>query len=218
MEQFLENAFLPLNFRSFCNRIFCFVASLQGRKSEFTSLLRFGVFILCISEPFIIKKLKKPKIHKTFIRLCYNNTSCRGDRLRNKVMRSHPFLLLLTLVVAVVMNGSVHYSVRGEIKADVAVENRRRIAAKGAVSGNVGTGTTIFRQAVDAAPTLAVSPTLSHCRVGQRFIMNHILYICHQFTPTQRGFRPFGIILHEKRFFSDKNRKRKFNKIEIIFN
>lgn len=35
-------------------------------------------------------------------------------------------------------------------------------------------------------------PNLPFCRPGQRFILNHILYICHQFNAHQRGFKPFG--------------------------
>ncbi|KAH7719956.1 hypothetical protein AAVH_12599 [Aphelenchoides avenae] len=35
-------------------------------------------------------------------------------------------------------------------------------------------------------------PNLPFCRPGQRFILNHILYICHQFNANQRGFKPFA--------------------------
>jgi hypothetical protein len=35
-------------------------------------------------------------------------------------------------------------------------------------------------------------PSLPFCQPGQRFIVNHILYVCHQFDEQRRGFRPFG--------------------------
>lgn len=36
-------------------------------------------------------------------------------------------------------------------------------------------------------------PALPFCRVGQRFIVNHILYVCHQYGEQRRGFKPFGV-------------------------
>uniref|UniRef100_A0A915CWL8 Abnormal cell migration protein 18-like fibronectin type I domain-containing protein n=1 Tax=Ditylenchus dipsaci TaxID=166011 RepID=A0A915CWL8_9BILA len=44
----------------------------------------------------------------------------------------------------------------------------------------------------NSAIILTNIPPLPFCRPGQRFIYNHILYICHQFGPNFRGFRPFA--------------------------
>lgn len=35
-------------------------------------------------------------------------------------------------------------------------------------------------------------PTVQDCAVGRRFVVNHILFVCHQFGE-RRSFRPFGI-------------------------
>jgi hypothetical protein len=46
-------------------------------------------------------------------------------------------------------------------------------------------------QPAAAALSLAIPP-LESCKIGQRFIANHIVYICHQYRTDLRGFRPFG--------------------------
>lgn len=51
-------------------------------------------------------------------------------------------------------------------------------------------------------------PALQFCRVGQRFVINHIMYVCHQFGRSElRGFRPFGTILRHLNIFSAKTIK-----------
>ncbi len=52
-------------------------------------------------------------------------------------------------------------------------------------------GTTVMR-GIQAASIMTHAPPLQSCHVGQRFIVNHILFICHQFGRNRRGFRPFG--------------------------
>ncbi|KAI1719102.1 hypothetical protein DdX_06228 [Ditylenchus destructor] len=54
-----------------------------------------------------------------------------------------------------------------------------------------------MRTGTTAAILMSV-PNLPFCRIGQRFIHNYILYVCHQFAPNQRGFKPFSCVVRNQ--------------------